>query len=93
MFGVRKDNRRDRYTAISAARASEGSRGMGGESVKTDKCWGCACQHSAILIHLIPPIVNKMSQRPMVSASRHFAHHYFDKVVERTKWLIFVQTR
>jgi len=36
--GVRKDNRRDRYTAISAARASEGSRGMGSESVKEDKC-------------------------------------------------------
>jgi hypothetical protein len=31
-----------------------------------------------------------MSQRPMVSASRHFAHYYSDKVVERTKWSIFV---
>jgi hypothetical protein len=36
------------------------------------------------------PIVNKMSQRPMVSASRHFAHYYSDKVAERTKWSIFV---
>jgi hypothetical protein len=31
-----------------------------------------------------------MSQRPMVSASRHFAHYYSDKVVKRTKWSIFV---
>lgn len=27
---------------------------------------------------------------PMVSASRQFAHYYSDKVVERTKWSIFV---
>jgi hypothetical protein len=26
----------------------------------------------------------------MVSASRHFAHYYSDKVVKRTKWSIFV---
>jgi hypothetical protein len=34
---VRKDGRCDKYTAISAARASEGSRGMVSESVKVEE--------------------------------------------------------
>jgi hypothetical protein len=63
------------------------------KSVKGNGVLGlCACQGSTVrfLYTFGCPIVNKMSQRPMVSASRHFAHYYSDKVVERTKWSIFV---
>lgn len=98
--GERKDGRCDKYTAISAARASEGSRGIESECVKEEECWvffsvvlALPCRQRDFYILVGRSIVNKDDTASDVSTSRRFEHDYSDKVVERTKWSIFVQGR
>lgn len=46
-----------------------------------------------LYISLVPQLWMKGISASDVSASRRYAHYYSDKVVERTKWSIFVQGR